>query len=122
MGEGAHACFGGGGKRSIERKQKKNNHCLVLLFLAPFHGDARPSVSTRTPSPHTMKPALLALTLAAAAATATRAAVVNAPAALTVEGRGCRGLEIGGTGSKYGYDVRLASVEAGPLCSRSMVK
>lgn len=60
--------------------------------------------------------------LVVAAATTASAAVVNAPAALTVDGRACRGVEIGGLGSKFGYDVRLTSFEAGPFCSRSMVK
>lgn len=65
-------------------------------------------------------PALAVLTIATAVTV--NAAVVNAPAAITVEGRACRGLEIGGLGSKFGYDLRLTSFEAGPFCSRSMVK
>lgn len=62
------------------------------------------------------------LVLLIATAATVNAAVVNAPAALTVEGRACHGLEIGGLGSKFGYDLRLTSFEAGPFCSRSMVK
>lgn len=63
------------------------------------------------------------LLLLALAATTASAAVVNAPAALTVGGRECRGLEVGSLGqAKFGYDVRLTSFEAGPFCSRSMVK
>ena len=66
---------------------------------------------------------ILALVLAALTASPARSAVANAPAALTVEGRACRGIEIGGLGNhKFGYDVRLTSFEAGPLCLRSMVK
>jgi hypothetical protein len=69
--------------------------------------------------PSTMLKLLLALALAVPALSA----VANAPAALTVEGRACRGIEIGGLGAhKFGYDVRLTSFEAGPLCLRSMVK
>ena len=61
------------------------------------------------------------LALAIFAATAAAATVANAPAALTVDGRSCRGLELGGLPGKFAYDAVLTAVEAGPLCSRRMI-
>ena len=83
------------------------------------HKTSRRFLLATLPTTMRLLPALAVLT---ATAVTVNAAVVNAPAAITVEGRACRGLEIGGLGSKFGYDLRLTSFEAGPFCSRSMVK
>lgn len=70
-----------------------------------------------------MPPAARALlAIAVLAATASAATVANAPAAVTVDGRSCRGLELGGLPGKFAYDAVLTAVEAGPLCSRGLIK
>lgn len=58
----------------------------------------------------------------AMANSASAAAVVNAPAAVSVAARGCSGIEITGLDHKFNYQASLLSVESSPFCSKSMVK
>lgn len=54
--------------------------------------------------------------------TVSAVAVTNAPSAITVNARGCSGIELTGLNSKFSYEAALLGVESSPFCSKSMVK